>query len=69
MSEEWDLNEPELSWKVWVMLETMEWKHLPYAGGILDQPEWLMEDLYTLSARRSALKSAMKETPRSTITK
>jgi len=35
----------ELSFRVWRL-----WKltgHLPYTGGTLDQPEWLMDDMMT----------------------
>jgi len=50
--EQWTLNNPDLSWKVWVLLENMGWQHLPYPGSLLEQPEWLFNDLFTISWRR-----------------
>jgi len=35
-----------------VLLENMEWRHLPYPGGLLEQPDWLFEDLFTIAWRR-----------------
>jgi len=34
-----------LSWQVFCWMEAMGWKFLPKEGGMLDQPEGLMEDL------------------------
>lgn len=31
------------------MLDALEWSHLPYSGGIMDQPEELMEDVAIIS--------------------
>ena len=36
-----------------MLLEHMEWRHLPYPGGLLEQPDWLFADLYTIAWRRS----------------
>jgi hypothetical protein len=30
------------------MLDAIEWRHLPYAGGLLDQPEQLMTNIFTI---------------------
>jgi len=43
------LNNLDLAWLVWTLMEATGWKHLPLAGGLLDQPEALMDDLLTLS--------------------
>ncbi|HEY4693021.1 MAG TPA: hypothetical protein VIH16_06255 [Bellilinea sp.] len=37
-------------------MEATSWKHLPYAGGLLDQPEWLMDDLFTLAGEMEIMK-------------
>jgi len=50
--EQWVLHNPDLSWKIWVLLESMEWKHLPYPGGLLEQPDWLFKDLFTIAWRK-----------------
>lgn len=39
----------EHSWKVWTLLESTGWRHLPVEGGLLDQPELLLEDLAVIS--------------------
>jgi hypothetical protein len=38
-----------LAWDTWVLMEATGWKHLPHAGGLLDQPEALMDDLMTIA--------------------
>lgn len=45
----WDLHNPEKAWQVYTMLENIEWKHLPDAGGLLDQDEALMQDLSVIA--------------------
>lgn len=37
-------------------MEAMGWKHLPYTGGLLEQPEWLIEDLLTISSLSGRIK-------------
>jgi hypothetical protein len=29
------------------MMEASDWRHLPYPGSLLEQPEWIIEDLWT----------------------
>jgi hypothetical protein len=41
-------------------MESLDWQHLPFPGGLLDQPEWLMEDLMTISWRRRILEERIK---------
>ncbi len=41
---------PDESYGVWVMVRATEWRHLPYPGGLMDQPEWLMHDLLAFDA-------------------
>jgi hypothetical protein len=49
-----ELNNPELSWQIWTRMEATGGKHLPYPGALLDQPDWLMQDLFVITgeARR-----------------
>lgn len=35
----------ERAWSVWTLLSSTGWKHLPEAGGLLDQDELLMNDI------------------------
>lgn len=62
--EDWYLYDLEASWKVWVLLQGLDWSHLPYEGGILEQPEVLMNDLVTISWRKSIIKEMLKPTPK-----
>ena len=49
------LNNLEVSWRVFLLLESTRdeyrnWRHLPFKGGVLDQPAWLMDDLLALKS-------------------
>lgn len=35
----------ETAWSVWTLLKSMGWEFLPKEGGVLDQPEQLMQDV------------------------
>lgn len=50
------LNDFETSWSVWVRMEATGWRFLPYPGGLLDQPEWLMQDLFRIRAASERMK-------------
>lgn len=60
---DWDLHDPEISWRVWNLLENLDWKFLPEEGGLLSQPDWLLEDLATIAWRRGRVKDMMVGTP------
>jgi hypothetical protein len=45
------------------MMVATDFHHLPFEGGLLDQPEWLMADLFTLTWRKSVLKEMSKKPP------
>jgi len=51
-----------MSLAIYKMMVATDWRHLPYPGGLLDQPDWLMADLFTLAWRKNVLKE-MAETP------
>ena len=53
------LNKPEFSWSAWKILESFGWEKLPYEGGLLDQPDWLMDDLMTISWRKGVVKDML----------
>ena len=39
------------AWKVYTLMEAFrDYPHLPFAGGVLDQPEALMEDLLAIKS-------------------
>jgi hypothetical protein len=52
-----------MAWQMFTWLEACDWQHLPCEGGLLDQPEALMDDLATISHRKSQLKEMLKGTP------
>ena len=46
-----DLGIPlEQAWSVWVAMRATKGQHLPVAGALLDQPEALMNALFTLDS-------------------
>lgn len=55
----WDLNQPKISWQIWVLLQAFDWRFLPVEGSLLDQPEWLLDDLATISWQHSIVKDQL----------
>ena len=41
-------NYPE-SLAIWKLMRATDWKHLPYPGSLLEQPDWLISDLLNIS--------------------
>ena len=37
-------------------MQSFDWKFMPEPGGLLDQPDWLIDDLLTISWRHQILK-------------
>jgi len=50
------LNNYDLSWRIFTWMEATGWKFLP--TDLLEQPEWLMEDLFTLASELEIMKNA-----------
>lgn len=46
----------ELAYQVFTRMQATGWKFLPVAGGLLDQPELLMNNLFVLAARYQEIK-------------
>lgn len=40
----------EEAWKYFVWMEACDWKHLPNAGGLADQDEMLMENVFAITS-------------------
>jgi hypothetical protein len=57
--DEWNLTQPKISWDIWLYLQAFDWKFLPVEGSLLDQPEWLMDDLATISWQYSIVKDQL----------
>lgn len=47
-------------------MESFDWRFLPAQGGLLDQPDWLLEDLATIAWRKSVVEDMLKEAPSGT---
>lgn len=45
---------------MWTLLETLDWKFLPFPGGLLEQEEWLMDDLAVIAWRRGIIDELTK---------
>lgn len=45
-----DIADLEEAWKYFVWMEACEWKHLPRAGGLEDQDEMLMENVFAITS-------------------
>jgi len=41
-------------------MESTGWRFLPYAGGLLDQPETLMDDLMFIAWQSGLIEDAVK---------
>jgi hypothetical protein len=50
----------EMAWRAWILMEATDWRFLPCAGGLLDQPETLIADLLTIAALSHRVKEATK---------
>ncbi len=40
-----DWADMEEAWTAYTLMESMKWQFLPYAGGLLDQPEALIRNI------------------------
>lgn len=58
--EPWTLHRPDLSLAIWKAMEATQWRHLPFTGNLLDQPDWWIHDAFTLAWRKSVLREQMK---------
>lgn len=50
----------EESWSIWMIVRAFDWKALPYSGGLLDQPDWLLNDLLNLESEYRRLRDEIK---------
>jgi len=40
----------EEAWKYFVMMEATDWKHLPKSGGLEEQDEVLMDNIFAITS-------------------
>ena len=45
-------------------MESTGWTWLPYEGSFLDQPDWLLHDLMTISWRKGIVNEMLSPTPK-----
>jgi hypothetical protein len=58
---EGDRNDAEEAWGAFASMEATDWRFLPYAGGLMDQPELVMRNLYRIKALSNALRERNRE--------
>jgi hypothetical protein len=51
---------PEVSLRLFRLFLAFDGKHLPWPGGLLDQPDWWLHDANILSARKAQIKRKWK---------
>jgi len=49
----------DTAWAVFTQLNATDWRHLPYAGGLLDQPEQLWNDVITIAGLERRIRKLM----------
>ena len=45
----WVLHQPELSFKIWKLWKSFDFQIPLFAGGVLEYPDWLLDDIQTLN--------------------
>jgi hypothetical protein len=55
-----------VSWRIFQILEATRdeygnWRHLPFAGGVLNQPGWLLDDLLALKSVSRKFESQLEK--------
>jgi hypothetical protein len=51
----------EQAWTAWVWLERVDWRCLPFAGGLLDQPSALMHDILKVARVAKWVRKSFKQ--------
>lgn len=50
----------EEAWSAVTLMEATSWRFLPYAGGLLDQPELLLSNIFRIKAVINAVREMDK---------
>ena len=45
-----DMDDLEEAWKYFVLMEATDWKHLPKSGGLEEQDEALMDNIFAITS-------------------
>ena len=53
----------DAAWQVFMQLEAVDWKHLPVAGGLNDQPEALWNDVLTIASVARRIRKILDKPP------
>jgi hypothetical protein len=48
----------EFAWQTFTLMQATAWRFLPFSGGLLDQPQLLMDNLFTLASQYNEIKDA-----------
>jgi hypothetical protein len=57
---DWTLNNPAVSLALWRLGEALGWQVPPWDGGFAEWPDWFVEDLQKIHARRGQLEELRK---------
>ncbi len=66
LPDEISFHDLEIAYPVWLRWRALGKTHLPYGGGFLEQPEWLMDDLLTLDALYEQIRDLLEDNDRPT---
>lgn len=50
--------DPDTAYQAWAQVSATDWKHLLVAGGLLDQPEVLWDDVMTIEFMHRRVKES-----------
>jgi hypothetical protein len=50
------VDDMEMAWHTFTLMQATAWRFLPFSGGLLDQPQLLMDNLFTLVAQFNEIK-------------
>lgn len=53
----------DTAWAVFTQLQATDWRHLPYVGGLLDQPEALWNDVLTIAGLERRIRNVLDKKP------
>jgi len=51
----------ERAWQTWTLMEATGWQFLPYSGGLLEQPESVLEDLLMVATVSQRVKTNVEQ--------
>jgi len=56
----WALNDRDFSFECWKLVDVFGLECLPHLGKLLEQPDWLVKDLFTIAWRKKEVENMLK---------